>query len=120
MFQGQWSKVVNETEGTELTERQGYWLEQIKACESEGKSLSSYAAEQGFHFGSIYAAKKTLIGKGVLAPVSGVGFHRVPTAAVNANNKWCLQFPNGMSVEFSGPADTGSLSTVLTTVAGLE
>jgi len=30
MFQGQWSKVVNETEGTELTERQGYWLEQIE------------------------------------------------------------------------------------------
>jgi hypothetical protein len=56
----------------------------------------------------------------VLAQTSGVGFHRVPTAAVNANNKWCLQFPNGMSVEFSGPADTGSLSTVLTTVAGLE
>ena len=111
---------MNETAGPELTERQRYWLEQIKACESEGKSLSSYAADQGFHVGAIYAAKKTLIRKGVLAQTSGVGFHRVQTAAVNGNNKWCIQFPNGMSVEFSDPADTGSLSTVLTTVARLE
>jgi hypothetical protein len=113
--------VVNETERTaELAERQGYWLEQIKACESAGKSLSSYAEEQGFHVGAIDAAKKTLIRKGVAAQTSGVGCYRAQTAAVNTNNKWCIQFPNGMSVEFLGPADSGSLSTVLTTVARLE
>ena len=53
-----------ETEGAELTERQRYWLEQIKACEASGMSASAYAAEQGFHVGGMYAGKKSLIRKG--------------------------------------------------------
>jgi len=40
---------MDEAEGAELTERQRYWLEQIKACEAAGMSTSAYAAEQGFH-----------------------------------------------------------------------
>jgi hypothetical protein len=105
---------------TELTERQRYWLEKLQACESEGKSLSSYAAEQGFHVGAIYAAKKTLIRKGVLAQTSGVRFQRVQTQVMNVSKEWRIRFPNGVSVEFSGAADGGSLSTILSTVARLE
>jgi len=104
----------------ELTDRQRYWLEKLQACESEGKSLSSYAADQGFHVGAIYAAKKTLIRKGVLPQTSGARFQRVHTQAMNVSNEWRIQFPNGVSVEFSGAADAGPLSTILSTVARLE
>ncbi len=104
----------------ELTERQRYWLEKLQACESEGKSLSSYAADQGFHVGAIYAAKKTLIRKGVLPQTSGVRFQRAQVEAVNVGSEWRIRFPNGVSVEFSGTADAGSLSTILSTVARLE
>ncbi len=107
-------------EESELTARQRYWLKKLQACESEGKSLSSYAAEQGFHVGAIYAAKKTLIRKGVLPQTSGVRFHRAEVEAVNVGSEWRIQFPNGVSVEFSGTANVGSLSTILSTVAHHE
>lgn len=104
----------------DLTERQRYWLEKLQECELEGKSLSSYAAEQGFHVGAIYAAKKTLIRKGALPQASGVRFQRVQTQAMNVSNEWRIRFPNGMSVEFCGSTDSGSLSTILSAVARLE
>ena len=104
----------------ELTDRQRYWLEKLQACESEGKSLSSYAADQGFHVGAIYAAKKTLIRKGVLPQTSGARFQRVPTEALSAGSEWRIRFPNGVMVDFSGSADAESLSTILGTVARLE
>ena len=107
-------------EESDLTERQRYWLEKLQACESEGKSLSSYAADQGFHVGAIYAAKKMLIRKGVLPQTSGMRFQRVQTQAMNVSNEWRIRFPNGMSVEFCGSTDTGSLSTILSAVARLE
>ena len=109
-----------ETAGSELTERQQYWLEQIKACDASGMSVSAYAAEQGFRVGAMYAGKKSLIGKGLLPPAAGARFQRVQTQAVNIGSEWRVRFPNGVSVEFSGSADSGSLSTILSTVARLE
>ena len=47
-----------------LTERQRYWLEQIKACEASGMSASACAVARGFHVGGMYAGKKSLIRKG--------------------------------------------------------
>jgi len=38
---------MGNTEGTTLTERQRYWLEQVRACEASGKTVGEYAAEQG-------------------------------------------------------------------------
>jgi len=105
---------------SELTERQRYWLEKLQACESEGKSLSSYAAEQGFQVGAIYAAKKTLIRKGVLPEAQRSRFQRVKTEGLDVGNEWRIRFPNGVSVEFSGTANAGSLATILSTVARLE
>ncbi len=111
---------MNETEGAELTERQRYWLEQIKACEASGMSASAYAAEQGFHVGGMYAGKKSLIRKGVLPQPAGARFQRVQAEVVSVNNEWRIRLPNGVSVEFSGNVDAASLSTVLNTVAHLE
>ncbi len=106
--------------GALLTERQQYWLEQVKACEASGKSASAYAAEQGFRVGAMYAGKKSLISKGVLPRAAQKCFQRVQTVAVSADPKWRIQLANGVSVEFSGTVEDGALSTVLSTVAGLE
>ncbi len=102
-----------------LTERQRYWLEQIKACEASGKSVATYAADHGVEARAMYGAKKTLVRKGVLPRTRGVRFQRVQTTAVTVDQKWRIQLPNGVSVEFSGSVDGGSLSTVLTTAAHL-
>ena len=103
-----------------LTERQQYWLEHILACEDSGKSVTTYAAEHGFHVGAMYAGKKMLVRKGVLPRTRRSRFQRVQTAAVTGGLQWRIQLPNGVSVDFSGTVDAGSLSTVLTTAAHLE
>jgi hypothetical protein len=109
---------MNDT--AKLTERQSYWLEQIKACMASGLSATAYAAEQGFRVGAFYAGKKSLIAKGVLPRGPGIRFQRVRPAVVAFGSEWRVQLPNGVSVEFSGAVDGGSLSTVLNTVARLE
>jgi hypothetical protein len=111
---------MDAAEDADLTERQRYWLEQIKACEASGMSVSAYAAEQGFHVGGMYAGKKSLIKKGVLPQSSGARFQRVQAEDVSVDTEWRIQLPSGVSVKFSGNVDGGSLSTVLTTVARLE
>ena len=103
-----------------LTAHQRHWLEQIKACEASGKSVSAYAAEHGFQVRSMYDAKKILVRKGVLPRTLKTRFQRVQTATETADTKWRIQLPNGASVEFCGAVDGDSLSGVLTTVARLE
>jgi hypothetical protein len=109
-----------ESAGTALTEHQRKWLGRLRACEASGKSFTEYAAEHGFPVRELYDAKKTLVNKGVLPRTQQKRFQRVQTATVSTDTKWRIQLPSGVSVEFSGNVDGGSLSTVLTTVARLE
>ncbi len=106
-------------EEMKLTDRQRYWLEHIQACEVSGKGATAYAAEHGFRVGAMYAGKKMLVKKGALLGTQQGRFQRVQTAAVTVDNKWRIQLPNGVLVEFSGTVDAGLLSTVLNTAAGL-
>ena len=103
-----------------LTEHQRYWLERIQACEASGKSITAYAAEQGFEARAMYDAKKVLVRKGVLPRTQRARFQRVQTEAVTVGSEWHIQLPNGVAVDFSGTVDAGTLSTVLNTAAGLE
>ena len=107
------------TQEMRLTDRQRYWLEQIRACEASGRSVAAYAAEHGIEVRAMYGAKKTLVRKGVLRRTQGVRFQRAETIAVSSDSAWRIRLPNGVSVDFSGTVDAGSLSTVLTTAAGL-
>ena len=109
-----------ESAGSSLTEHQRKWLQRLQACEVSGKSFTQYAAEHGFPVRELYDAKKALVNKGVLPRTQQKRFQRVQTATVSADTKWRIRLPNGVSVEFSGNVDSGSLSTVLTTVARLE
>ncbi len=109
-----------ESAGYSLTEHQRKWLRRLRACEASGKSFTEYAAEHGFPVRELYDAKKILVKKGVLPRTRKSRFQRVQTATVSADTKWRIQLLNGVSVEFSGTVDDGSLSTVLSTVARLE
>jgi len=104
----------------ELTERQRYWLEKLKACEASGKSVAAYASDEGIQVRAMYGAKKVLVKKGVLPRTQQSRFQRVQTQAVNVSSEWRIRYPNGVSVEFSGAADAESLSMILRTVACLE
>jgi len=110
---------VNAAEEMRLTAHQRHWLEQIQACEASGKSIVAYASEQGYPVRAMYDAKKALVKKGVLPRRHRARFQRVQTQAVTVGGEWRIQLPNGVSVDFSGTVDAGSLSTVLSTVAHL-
>ena len=101
----------------ELTERQRYWLGHIEACEASGESLKAYAEAHGFEPGAIYAAKKVLIRKGLLAQ-SPARFQRVHAAPVPAA-EWRVELPNGATVGFSGAVDAAALSVILSAVSRL-
>lgn len=107
-------------EAARLTEHQRKWLRRLQACEASGKRFSVYASEQGFPVRALYDAKKTLVNKGVLPRTQQKRFQRVQTVPEAADTQWRIRLPNGVSVEFSGAVDDGSLATVLSTVAGLE
>ncbi len=102
-----------------LTDHQRYWLERVKACEASGKSVVAYSAEHGLAVRAMYDAKKVLVRKGVLPRTHRAQFQRVQPEAVAVGGEWRIQLPNGVSVDFSGTVDAGSLSTVLNAVACL-
>ena len=105
--------------GTGLTERQRYWLEQVRACEASGKTVAEYAAEQGISAQALYAGKKLLVRKGVLPRTRPLRFQRVQVAGVAVGNEWRIQLPNGISVFCSGAVDAGVLATILSTAAAV-
>ena len=105
--------------GTALTERQRYWLEQVRACEASGKTVAEYAAEQGISAQALYAGKKLLVRKGVLPRTRPLRFQRVQVAGIPAGSEWRIQLPNGVSVFCSGEVNAGVLATVLTTAAAV-
>ena len=109
-----------ESEGTVLTEHQRKWLGRLQACEASGKSFTLYAAEHGFPVRALYDAKKALVKKGVLPRTNRKRFQRVQAVTEPADTNWHIRLPNGVSVEFSGRVDGGSLSSILNTVAHLE
>ncbi len=111
---------MDEAEGTRLTEHQRKWLQRVQACQASGMSVAAYASEHGFPVRAMYDAKKVLVRKGVLPRTQRNQFQRVQTEAVSVGGEWRVQLPNGISVEFSGTVDGGSLSTVLGTAARLE
>jgi hypothetical protein len=105
--------------GTVLTERQRYWLEQVRACEASGKTVGEYASEQGISAQALYAGKKLLVRKGVLPRTRPLRFQRIRVASLPAGNEWRIQLPNGVSVCCSGAVDAGVLATVLSAAAAL-
>jgi len=103
-----------------LTVRQRYWLEHIQACEASGKSMAEYSAAQGISVQTMYAGKKTLVNKGVLAGTQPTRFQRVQVMEAAVSNQWRIGLPNGVSVAFVGEVDTQSLTAILHSAASVE
>ena len=57
---------MSERTAATLTERQQYWLEQIRACEASGKTIAAYAAAHELSAQAMYAGKQMLVRKGIL------------------------------------------------------
>jgi len=112
---------MGKAEGPTLTERQRYWLEKVRACEASGKTIAEYSAEHGIAARAMYAGKKALVKKGVVARTHRARFQRAQVVeAVVVGSEWRVQLPNGVSVAFCGAVDAGILTTVLNSAAAVE
>ncbi len=107
-------------EEASLTERQQYWLEHVRACDSAGKSTVEYAQEQGIEVKTMYSARKLLVEKGVLPRPKSSRFQKAKVVSGPADAQWRVQLPNGAAVAFGGEVDGKSLALVLRTVASLS
>lgn len=112
-------------EVVELTERQQYWLEHIRACEAAGQSTLEYARAHGFESRAMYKARQLLVEKGVWS-IKKAGrqklprFQRAQVSGVPADNQWRIQLPNGVVVAFGGEVNAKALSAVLKVTAALS
>jgi len=103
-----------------LTERQRYWLEQIRACEASGKTIAAYAVEHEVSAQAMYAGKQMLVRKGILPRTRPGRFQRVQMCGIPAGGDWRIQLPNGVSVAFAGEVEASALAIVLNTAATLR
>ena len=67
----------------------------------------------------MYAGKKSLVKKGVLARARATRFQRVQVVGAIVGGEWRIQLPNGISVAFAGPVDAHALNMVLNTAAAV-
>lgn len=113
-----------EEEHEELTERQHYWLEHIKACEAAGQSTLQYAQAHGFESRAMYKARKLLVEKGAWPAAKGMRpasrFQKARVVNAQADNPWRIQLPNGVLVSFGGEVNAKALSIVLKAAASLS
>jgi hypothetical protein len=109
---------------SQLSERQGYWLEHLRACGASGESIKSYAKRQGLSVHGLYAARKRLSQLGIQASTSSgssVSFARV-SAEVNPmqGSCWRVRFPNGTVVEWDVAPKGEQLESLLKSIVQLS
>ncbi len=100
---------MSERTAATLTERQQYWLEQVRACEASGKTIAAYAAAHELSAQAMYAGKQMLVRKGILPRTRPCRFQRVQMHGITAGGDWYIQLPNGVSVAFSGEVEAGAM-----------
>jgi len=93
----------------ELSERQRYWVEHLRAAETQQVSLAAYAREQGLGLKQLYGAKSWLVKLGkwprnevhTAASVSGFVAVRIPAkSSSNISSVCCvLRHVSGWSLE---------------------
>ena len=110
---------MNQETKAALTERQRYWLEHVRSCESSDISIAEYCATHDLRPQSMYAGKKKLVEKGVLCRTHQLRFQRAQIVDSCIANEWRIQLPNGSVVSFAGGIDVQALTTVLTVTARL-
>ena len=101
---------------TELTERQRYWFDHLKAAEERGVTLVAYASEQGLKTKELYNWKSRFIKRGLMsASVTAGEFIPVRT---QVRGQCCIHLPNGVRVEFNSLSDR-AMREILVSASGL-
>ncbi|ABK45124.1 hypothetical protein Mmc1_2665 [Magnetococcus marinus MC-1] len=107
-------------DGSGLSEKQQYWLAHLHTCRLEAGTIKGYAEANGLSLPSLYFWKRKLTQMGFLEE-SGSGkrrFQRLELSSTSPAGVCRIQFPNGMTVEWSGNGGE-SLLSVLRSVAAL-
>lgn len=110
---------MTNTSPPDLTERQQFWLNHLRACEAEGKTTIEYAREHGLSPSGMYSARQDLVHKGVLPAPGKPRFMRAKMTAPIADTQWQVQLPNGATVGFCGAVQHDTLLTVLKAVSAV-
>ena len=88
-----------------LSEAEQYWHDHIQACETSGKTISAYAAENNLKKWEFHNWKNRLIKKGlVFRSRRKYRFQKVSIAKGISEERENIKihFPNGMVLEWNG------------------
>lgn len=105
---------------SELTERQQFWLEHLRACAKANQTTKDYAQAHGLSVKAMYSARKDLAQRGTPKIPINAPFARVQVAPSPSATHWSVQLSNGTTVSFSGTVDGKALHTILQAAASLS
>jgi len=121
---------MDQVDQTPLTERQGYWLKHIQACDASGMTMVEYALAHDINVKGLYSGKEILVRNGVLPRAQRPSrfqrtkqqtrFQRVKITDLSRDHSFRVQLPNGVCVVLSGVVDSDSLKDVLMAAAAIE
>lgn len=105
---------------TDLTERQQFWFEHLRACAKANQTTKDYAQAHGLSVKAMYSARKDLAQRGTPRRSIAAPFARVQVAPSPSTPQWSVQLPNGTTVSFNGAVDGQALHTILQAAASLS
>lgn len=100
---------------TPLTEKQQLWLEHIRACDQFGQTMKAYAEEHDLNVSALYAWKKTLRRKGVIADsqADAPQLFRKAVVADSSHARASARLPSGLVLAFDDSTDPLWVARVL-------
>lgn len=107
-----------------VTERQQYWDDHLRSCESSGETIKAYATRHGLSLYALYEARRRERRSSSLQLSSGadrVSFVQV-SAPVSASRepRWRVRFVNGTIVEWDAAPEGEALASLLKSIAHLS
>ncbi len=114
-----------------LTERDRFWLGHHEACQASGQTGKVYAKANRLSVHGFYQSAKRLRSLGALPPMATVAkrdapardtavrFQKVGTLRAPVESpatRYRIRLPNGIQIEWAGPAEASELASVLRAV----
>jgi hypothetical protein len=115
-----------------LTERDRFWLGHHEACQASGQMGKVYAKANRLSVHGFYQSAKRLRSLGALPPVATVSKRDVPARDTEVRfekvgtlrapvepppaARYRIRLPNGIQIEWAGPAEASELASVLRAV----
>jgi hypothetical protein len=114
----------NKAPHSRLTERQAYWLEHLRTCESSGLTSKAYAKKHRLSVHALYQARKEFRQRKALASTPNrpsVTFTKVRVEPrVARGGVWRVRFPNGSLIELEAPLEAEERVQLLQAVADVS